>query len=71
MEYLPNGDLQQFLHATKSPMPEMEVLHIVAQILEGLNLMHENDFAHRDLKPAVSSVLSIDGVSKGTYMKSL
>ena len=51
MQYLPCGDLQKYL---SSPLPEKEGQHIVSQILEGLHFMHDNGFAHRDLKPAVS-----------------
>ncbi|MCJ1424382.1 hypothetical protein MMC29_002270 [Sticta canariensis] len=49
MEYLPNGDLHQYL---SSPLPEKESQQIVLQILEGLQFMHDFGFAHRDLKPA-------------------
>ena len=52
MEYLPNGDLQNYLH---SPLSEKEARHIAVQVLEGLQFMHDNGFTHRDLKPAVSS----------------
>jgi serine/threonine protein kinase len=50
MEYFPFGDLQNFL---SSPLPELEVQQITFQLLEGLGYMHENGFAHRDLKPSV------------------
>ncbi|KAF2806858.1 kinase-like protein [Mytilinidion resinicola] len=50
MEYFPNGDLQSYL---SSPLPEKEVQQITFQILEALSFMHENGFAHRDLKPSV------------------
>lgn len=53
MEYMEKGDLQSYL--TK-PFPEDEVKQVIFQILEGLGFMHENGFAHRDLKPAVSSL---------------
>ena len=56
MEYLSNGDLHKYL---TSPLPEKEGLHIVFQILEGLNFMHNNGFTHRDLKPAVSLVIRL------------
>ncbi|KAL9131407.1 MAG: hypothetical protein Q9217_000675 [Psora testacea] len=49
MEYLPNGDLHKYLSL---PLPEKEGQHIVFQILEGLQFMHDHGFAHRDLKPA-------------------
>jgi serine/threonine protein kinase len=52
MEYLPLGDLQHYMSTT---FPEMEVQQISYQLLEGLSFMHENGFAHRDLKPGVSS----------------
>lgn len=53
MEYLEKGDLFTYLFS-KPPLPEMEVAEIVYQILEGLDAMHGNGFAHRDLKPQVS-----------------
>ncbi|KAH6987033.1 kinase-like domain-containing protein [Ilyonectria destructans] len=49
MEYLKYGDLQQYL--TK-PFPEPEARQISLQVIEALQLMHENGFAHRDLKPS-------------------
>ncbi|KAJ6127856.1 hypothetical protein N7471_009073 [Penicillium samsonianum] len=51
MEYLQLGDLQGYLHDQKQPLPEFEAQGIMSQILEGLYLMHDNGFAHRDLKP--------------------
>ncbi|KAJ5138474.1 Tetratricopeptide-like helical [Penicillium bovifimosum] len=50
MEYLELGDLLTYLHE-RPPLPEAEAKHIAYQILDGLTLMHENGFAHRDLKP--------------------
>ncbi|CAG7926306.1 unnamed protein product [Penicillium olsonii] len=50
MEYLENGDLFGYLHQ-RPPLPETEAKEITYQILEGLGMMHENGFAHRDLKP--------------------
>jgi serine/threonine protein kinase len=52
MEYLEFGDLEDYL--SKAPqLPEPEAKEITFQILEGLHFMHKNEFAHRDLKPAV------------------
>jgi serine/threonine protein kinase len=53
MEYFPLGDLQNYLSL---PLPENEVKQITSQVLEGLTFMHDNGFAHRDLKPTVSLV---------------
>jgi serine/threonine protein kinase len=52
MEYLEHGDLQHYL-LESPPLPEKEAGEITFQLLEGLAFMHENQFAHRDLKPAV------------------
>ncbi|KAJ5371668.1 hypothetical protein N7517_003674 [Penicillium concentricum] len=51
MEYLELGDLHNYLLKKKQPLPELEAQCIMSQILEGLDLMHDNGFAHRDLKP--------------------
>jgi serine/threonine protein kinase len=56
MEYLPNGDLHKYLG---SAFPEREGQEIVSQVLEGLDFMHQNGFAHRDLKPAVSLIIPL------------
>jgi serine/threonine protein kinase len=52
MEYLEHGDLHHYL-LESPPLPEKEAGEITFQLLEGLAFMHENQFAHRDLKPAV------------------
>ena len=56
MEYLELGDLRIYLDG-KPPLPEHEAREITYQILDGLCLMHDNEFAHRDLKPNVSLFL--------------
>ncbi|KAL2130346.1 hypothetical protein VTI74DRAFT_6572 [Chaetomium olivicolor] len=48
MAYCPLGDLQQYL---SRPVPEAEAGQITYQLLEGLGHMHDNGFAHHDLKP--------------------
>jgi calcium/calmodulin-dependent protein kinase I len=50
MEYIIHGDLQENL---TEALPDDQVGCIVRQVLEGLEFMHENGFAHRDLKPQV------------------
>jgi calcium/calmodulin-dependent protein kinase I len=54
MEYIQLGDLEGYL---ENCLTCTEARHITQQLLEGLGFMHENNFAHRDLKPAVSSVI--------------
>ncbi|KAJ5097052.1 hypothetical protein N7456_007773 [Penicillium angulare] len=55
MEYFPLGNLQQYIFEA---FPEGETQHITLQLLEGLDFMHSNGFAHRDLKPQNIFVLS-------------
>lgn len=54
MEYLKLGDLHDYLLSKDQPLPELKSRYIMFQILEGLDFMHNNGFAHRDLKPRVS-----------------
>ncbi len=56
MEYLEHGDLHNFLLGSK-PLNEDTAGEITFQVLEGLSFMHDNSFAHRDLKPAVCHIL--------------
>lgn len=58
MEYMPLGDLEQNLREIENfpthegpALSEEEVQEITQQILEGLDIMHAEGFAHRDLKP--------------------
>ncbi|VUC33953.1 unnamed protein product, partial [Clonostachys rosea] len=53
MEYAAKGNLQGYL--TK-PFPEGEAKQIIYQITEGISYMHDNSFAHRDLKPAAIAI---------------
>ena len=56
MEYMPLGDLEKFVVAQSGKIPEVEARDIAEQIISGLEIMHAESFAHRDLKPQVSSI---------------
>jgi serine/threonine protein kinase len=52
MEYLELGDLHQYV--SNSPLiSEVDAAIITWQILDGLSLMHDHNFSHRDIKPQV------------------
>ena len=55
MEYLEKGDLRQYLSESVS-VPTAKLL--ARQLLEGLDVMHRNGIAHRDIKPEVRIDLS-------------
>src|SRR5271167_3669757 len=64
MEYFPCGDLGRYITAG---FTEGDTKIITTQLLEGLEIMHANDFAHRDLKPEVglcTLLLSVSVLSK-------
>ncbi|KAH9208864.1 kinase-like domain-containing protein [Leptodontidium sp. 2 PMI_412] len=50
MEYLPYGDLSQYIAA--DGIPEAESGLIASQILDGLIILHKYSFTHRDIKPS-------------------
>jgi serine/threonine protein kinase len=53
MEYCKHLDLGTHLDKHEE-LSEEHTRSIILQVLRGLSMMHENDIAHRDLKPAVS-----------------
>jgi serine/threonine protein kinase len=50
MEYLEHEDLQKYII---HPYPQEEAQEITAQLLEGIAFMHDNGFAHRDVKLSI------------------
>jgi serine/threonine protein kinase len=64
MEYLQLGDLEGHL---KTSLSQIEARQITQQLLEGLEFMHNNNFAHRDLKPSVSDCLDLGCISQLTW----
>ena len=54
MEYFRLGDLGRFI-GLEGPFSENTTGLLIGQILEGVQLMHAIGFAHRDLKPSVST----------------
>lgn len=59
MEYVPLGDLETNIKAHSGKVPEIEARDITEQILSGLEIMHAECFAHRDLKPQVIIVMLV------------
>lgn len=51
MDYATEGDLLAYLKK-RGPLKELESFSIMKQIAEGVNYMHENKIAHRDIKLA-------------------
>lgn len=53
MEYIENGNLHELL--VRESISEHDMKAITKQLLQGLQIMHENHFCHRDIKPEVVS----------------
>lgn len=57
MEYIEGGDLMALIRRQKLTIDDTMV--ITKQLLEGLAIMHQNNFCHRDLKPEVTNPMSL------------
>ncbi len=60
MEYVEGRDLSAVMR--EGPLPLRVALEIVAQIAEGLAVLHSNRIVHRDLKPQNILITSADSV---------
>lgn len=56
MEYLSNGDLHDYME-DRPALPEQDACQVVGQVLAGLESMHTQGYAHRDVKPKVSKAI--------------
>ena len=61
MEYVHLGDLHKNVVTNSGKIPENEARDIAEQILLGLEIMHAESFAHRDLKPQVFLLNTFSG----------
>jgi serine/threonine protein kinase len=61
MEYLRLGDLARF-RRDHGRFTEISTSVIMRQVLEGIGHMHDINFAHRDLKPAVRRTLCLESI---------
>lgn len=51
MEYLPHGDLGEYIKATSDA--QRDAREVTRQLLTGLSVLHNLNICHRDLKPQV------------------
>ncbi|KAK3312843.1 kinase-like domain-containing protein [Apodospora peruviana] len=51
MEYLPFGDMAQYVEGNARFLSEDEAMTITRQVLSCLQLMHDSGYVHRDIKP--------------------
>lgn len=55
MEYFALGDLERYI--TSDSITEQDAKYITVDLLKAVELMHAEDFTHRDIKPKVRHVL--------------
>jgi serine/threonine-protein kinase len=51
LDYLDGSTLARFMAAQRGPMPPPAILHILAQVANGIQHVHDHKIVHRDLKP--------------------
>ncbi|KAF2917700.1 serine/threonine-protein kinase STY8 isoform X1 [Oryza sativa Japonica Group] len=51
-EYMPGGNLYDFLHKQNNVLDLLTILRIAISISKGMNYLHQNNIIHRDLKTA-------------------
>jgi serine/threonine protein kinase len=68
MEYFPYSDLGKYI---ATGIAEHEAKTITVQLLQGLTVMHQNKFTHRDLKPEVSFVILILRIDSDAHGREL
>ena len=51
-EYMPGGNLYDFLHKQKNTLELSVILRIAIGISKGMDYLHRNNIIHRDLKTA-------------------
>lgn len=51
-EYMPGGNLYDFLHKQNNFLELVKILKIAISISKGMDYLHQNDIIHRDLKTA-------------------
>ncbi len=61
MDFLDGGTLARYASSHGGPLPPHLILHIVAQIANGLEAAHARNIVHRDLKPENIYLTSRDG----------
>ena len=50
MEFCPEGTLENLVSSTESGLPEELIRRFTRQLLEAVDVLHENGIVHRDIK---------------------
>jgi serine/threonine protein kinase len=62
-EYMPGGNLYDFLHKQNNFLELLTILKIAISISKGMDYLHQNNIIHRDLKTA-NLLIGYDQVRK-------